>query len=89
MRKGIFLGITAAFVLLVAGISTHIAMAQNMTETAGNAMSNLKSNASEMGQNASNAMGNATENANKTGQSFMEKAGQALSNLTEALTGKK
>jgi hypothetical protein len=88
MRKEIFLGITTTFVLL-AGLSTHIAMAQNMTETAGNAMSNLSSKASEMGQNASNAMGNATENVNKTGQSFMEKAGQALSNLTEAITGKK
>ena len=39
MRKEVLLGITTAFVLL-AGLSTHVALAQNMTTNASNAMGN-------------------------------------------------
>ena len=65
MRKEVLLGITTAFVLL-AGLSTHVALAQNITTNASNAMGNATATAKEMGQNASNAMGNATENAKDT-----------------------
>ena len=47
MRKEVLLGITTAFVLL-AGLSTHVALAQNMTTNASNAMGNATATAKEM-----------------------------------------
>ena len=85
MIKGILL-VTAAFVLL-AGLTTHFTMAQNVTTNATNAMKNVSSAASETGQNASNAMGNASatanqtmseagKNATETGQNMLNQAGE-------------
>lgn len=77
MRKEVLLGITTAFVLL-AGLSTHVALAQNMTTNASNAMGNAT-------ENAKDTMSGLKENATNTGQNLMDKAGQALSNITGAI----
>jgi uncharacterized protein YjbJ (UPF0337 family) len=77
MRKEVLLGITTAFVLL-AGLSTHVALAQNMTTNASNAMGNAT-------ENAKDTMSGLKENATNAGQNLMDKAGQVLSNITGAI----
>lgn len=61
MRKEVLLGITTAFVLL-AGLSTHVALAQNMTTNASNAMGNATENATNTGQNLMDKAGQALSN---------------------------
>ena len=77
MRKEVLLGITTAFVLL-AGLSTHLALAQNMTTNASNAMGNAS-------ESAKDTMSGLKENATNAGQNLMDKAGQVLSNITGAI----